>query len=492
MSLFRRKRRTSGLRVLVTLTAMLVSLTSLAYPNTDIKVVIEEPVAGGSYSGISNLRGYVVSPNGTGWYNHNVYIDGEFAFHITSFGERADVRSAYPDYPDSGTGGFSMALNYKDLSPGEHEITVRGYDDAGSYNEASVTFIAERFNSTFIAENSEVNLSTTDDIYLYDDQTYLIRGASVEGERWDFLLTWDRASQSFKAEGIVPFDSELSYVRPDFYSEASDASADSSGGYSDGSSGDSSSTDSDDSSDGCPGPGYDCYYTGGSSDTGTGGTSDGSGGGSSSDADGGTSTNTGGSTSDSTSDTGDSSGSDTTSSSTGDGSSSSGADGDNGSGDSAEAIRFPNGINRRYIDNSSNIDIGSGGDSLGSTVRVDVPKGTVAVIGLTITSDDAQLGRISFGQISSWQSSLRLWISETPDGDRVSEACSYNGYPEGSLRFSVDDSRECRLSAGKYLVNMAACVQSAVFQRDWNCSLEGTMTDVNDNVLLIESRYQSQ
>ena len=222
--------------MLVTLTAMLVSLTSLAYPNTDIKVVIEEPVAGGSYSGISNLRGYVVSPNGTGWYNHNVYIDGEFAFHITSFGERTDVRNAYPDYPDSGTGGFSMALNYKDLSPGEHEITIRGYDDAGSYNEASVTFIAERFNSTFIAENSEVNLSTTDDIYLYDDQTYLIRGASVEGERWDFLLTWDRASQSFKTEGIVPFDSELSYVRPDYYSEASDASSDSFGGYTDDSS----------------------------------------------------------------------------------------------------------------------------------------------------------------------------------------------------------------------------------------------------------------
>ena len=487
MSPFRRKRQTSGLRALVTLTALLVSLTSLAYPNTDIKVVIEEPVAGGSYSGISNLRGYVVSPNGTGWYNHNVYIDGEFAFHITSFGERTDVRNAYPDYPDSGTGGFSMALNYKDLSPGEHEITIRGYDDAGSYNEASVTFIAERFNSTFIAENSEVNLSTTDDIYLYDDQTYLIRGASVEGERWDFLLTWDRASQSFKTEGIVPFDSELSYVRPDFYSEASDASSDSFGGYSDGSSGESSSTDSDDSSDGCPGPGYDCYYTGGSSDTGTGGTSDGSGG-ESSDADGGTSTNTSGSTSDTTSGAGDSSGSDTTSSSTGDGSSSSGDSGY----DSAEAIRFPNGINRRYIDNSSTIDIGNGGNSLGSTVRVDVPKGTVAVIGLTITSDDAQLGQITFGIVKDWQSTLRLWISETPDGDRVSEACSYIGYPEGALRFTVDGSRDCNLNAGKYFVNMAACVQSAVFQRDWNCSLDGTTTDVNDNLLLIEARYRSQ
>ena len=485
MSPFCRELQTFGLRVLVTLTAMFVSLTSFAYPNTEIKIVIEEPMAGGSYSGISNLRGYVVSPNGTGWYNHNVYIDGEFAFHITSFGERADVRSAYPDYPDSGTGGFSMALNYKDLSPGEHEITIRGYDDAGSYNEASVTFIAERFNSTFIADNSEVNLSTTDDIYLYDDQTYLIRGASLEGKRWDFLLTWDKASQSFKTEGIAPFDSEISYVRPDFYSAASDASNDSSG------------TDSDNSSDDCPGPGFDCYYTGSSTDTGTGGTSDGSSGGStsgSSDSDGSTSTNTGGSTSDSISNTGsttDSSGGDSTSSSAGDGSSSIGSAEGDGSDSSEEAIRFPTGINRRYIDSSSTNDIGNSFG--GSTARVAVPKGTVSVIGLTMTSDEAQAGRINFGPVGgNWQSNLRLWISETPDGDRVSEACSFIGYPEGALWFSLDDSSDCQLNAGKYFVNMAACVQNAVFQRDWNCSLEGTVTDVNDNTLVLQGKYQSQ
>ena len=105
----------------------LLAFPSFAELDERIQVSIEEPVQGERYSGISNLRGWAVSPEGMGSYYLNVYIDGEFAFYLYPYGNRTDVGNAFPDYPDSGTGGFSMAFNYKDLPPGEHEIRVKNY-----------------------------------------------------------------------------------------------------------------------------------------------------------------------------------------------------------------------------------------------------------------------------------------------------------------------------------------------------------------------------
>ena len=192
------------MRILFTIALLLFSHSPLAELDERIKVVIEEPVEGGRYAAISNLRGWAISPEGMGRYLLEVYIDKEFAFGMAPYGQRTDVGSAFPDYPSADTGGFSMAFNYKNLTPGEHEIIVRAYDNADNYNEAKATFRAERFDSEFIANDSEIDLSTTENIYLFDKQSYLVSGATLEGEKWDFLLKWDRASQSFKTEGIVP------------------------------------------------------------------------------------------------------------------------------------------------------------------------------------------------------------------------------------------------------------------------------------------------
>ena len=192
------------------LCTLLLFLAPLSYAALDerIVVVIEEPAQGEFYSGISNLRGYAVSPEGVSRYYIKVYIDDDFAFNLVPYGKRIDVGNAFPDYPDSDTGGFSMAYNYKNLSPGEHEITVRAYDNAGNYNEAVTTFTAERFQSEFIASDSDVDVSTSEAWYVVDKQTYLVTGPTLEGQQWDFLLKWDRASQSFKLEEITARDDD--------------------------------------------------------------------------------------------------------------------------------------------------------------------------------------------------------------------------------------------------------------------------------------------
>ena len=187
---------------------IVVTQPTFAERDTRIKVSIEEPVRGERYSGISNLRGWAVSPEGMGSYYLSVYIDEEFAFYLYPYGDRPDVGEAFPDYPDSDTGGFSMAYNYKALSPGEHKIRVRAFDNDGNYNDAETNFTTEKFVSAFISSDSAVDVSTSESWTIIDKQTYLVSGATLEGKQWDFLLKWDRASQSFKMEGIGPLGSE--------------------------------------------------------------------------------------------------------------------------------------------------------------------------------------------------------------------------------------------------------------------------------------------
>ena len=190
------------MKILFASLVFLFSGASLASLDERIQVVIEEPVNFGTYAGISNLRGYAVSPEGIGNFNHQVFIDGEFAFYLGTYGERADVGAAFPSYPGSDTGGFSMAFNYKSLSPGQHHVRVLAYDNAGNFNDATATFTVQKFESEFITDDSAIDISGNEDIEVLDGQGLRIRGARIEGKEWDFTLRWDRASQDFKTEDI--------------------------------------------------------------------------------------------------------------------------------------------------------------------------------------------------------------------------------------------------------------------------------------------------
>ena len=132
-----------------------------------IKVVIEEPIAVPVILGYQS-KGLDGVPEGVGRYYMDVFIDGEFAFYMAPFGNRPDVGNAFPDYPNSNYGGFSTAYNYKNLDQGQHEIQVRVFDDAGNYNDASVTFTTEKFKSSFIASEDSVDLSTAHSTAWYD------------------------------------------------------------------------------------------------------------------------------------------------------------------------------------------------------------------------------------------------------------------------------------------------------------------------------------
>lgn len=186
---------------LITTVLLLVSVNALAIQDADIQLTLEEPAIGGSYASVSNLRGWAVAPSGIDYVE--VFINGDYAFNVPMGGSRGDVGNAFPNYPGSDLSGFSLAFNYKNLSPGEHGMTVRAYDTAGNYNEASSTFTTRRFVSPFIANYDNIDLSTIENVYLADNQSMVMNGTSVEGKYWDILLSWDTATQGFEITDIA-------------------------------------------------------------------------------------------------------------------------------------------------------------------------------------------------------------------------------------------------------------------------------------------------
>ena len=530
--------------------ALLGVLSLLAFPSfagldERIQVAIEEPVQGERYSGISNLRGWAVSPEGTGNFYHQVFIDGDFAFYMSPYGNRIDVGNTFPDYPDSDTAGFSMAFNYKDLAPGEHEIKVRAFDNASNYNEAVTTFTTERFDSTFIASDSDVDLSGLDNVFLYDDQALLLNGASVEGKRWNFLLKWDKPSQSFKIWGIEGYAGDLSYSTG-YEVAGSDGSASayaadcdpvvefgcgdsSSTGSGSGSSG--SSTADTDSGSGSTGSSTADTDSGSSSGSGTASTGSGSSSSrdSSSDAadcdpaldfgcqdsstQGGDSSDGTGTTDDCANVTGynpncsDSSGSGGSTSSSGSPSDSSGSggsgssSGSGGSGSSSGSSSDASGGGCYSSDNRcvqvypSSVDLGNSAFSLSgeypSSFQVTIEERTVAVVDLSIEPSFYQVGYIYFAidvSEGTWfyTDELVVWISETPDGASVSDSCRYKGFFEGDISFRLDGSGSCSLSTGEYFVNFAVCSSDP---DDWACSFDGAVMNSHDLKMRLRRRY---
>jgi len=70
-----------------------VSVPALA---DSIVLTLEEPQEGGTYTGISNLRGWAIAESGID--KIELDIDGVYAYDIQMGGNRGDVGSAYPDF----------------------------------------------------------------------------------------------------------------------------------------------------------------------------------------------------------------------------------------------------------------------------------------------------------------------------------------------------------------------------------------------------------
>ena len=122
----------------------------------DLIINLEEPVDGGTSSGVSNIRGWAVASDGIA--RIEVYFDGVFGFELPYGASRGDVEAAYPDIVGSINSGFGAAIAYGSLGNGEHSVTVRAVSLTGDTAEDSARFEVVGFPYAFLSADESPNL----------------------------------------------------------------------------------------------------------------------------------------------------------------------------------------------------------------------------------------------------------------------------------------------------------------------------------------------
>lgn len=167
---------------------------------SDLRVAIEEPVAGGMHSGIGMIRGWAVSSNPIE--RIEVFVDGEYLFDIPYGGARQDVGSIFEEIPNSDQSGYASAVNFSGLDKGDHDLVIRVTDRFGSVVERSVEFGVTRFEKSYISVDDYVELGWAGISAL--GRSISIRGAWIGEQTYDITLEWRSESQRFEITSIRP------------------------------------------------------------------------------------------------------------------------------------------------------------------------------------------------------------------------------------------------------------------------------------------------
>ena len=148
-------------------------------------------------------------------------------------------------------------------------------------------------------------------------------------------------------------------------------------------------------------------------------------------------------------------------------------------------------------------DFGSAGEQgRGTAEKFIVPKGEIAVVGFTVGGDefakdesgnltneriDPTRMRLSYAPgTTAAEGFLHIWISETKDGERISEECSRSGYGEGKFLVSVDGHYECNVEREKVYYLMAAYCNP---EDDYNCSSDKAVTGLRNGQVVFDTTW---
>ena len=183
---------------------LITSTATFGALSESIILKLEQPGDSEIYSGVSNIRGWAVSP--AGMERAELHVDGTYKRDIPMGGGRADVcnHPSYPEetYPGSCNSGFSTTFSYSNLSTGEHTVKVVAYDQEGDYNEASSVFEVRRFADPFLSDPASIDLTSASALEILDGNTLLATGILIDGEPVDVTLRWRTGSQDFDIQDI--------------------------------------------------------------------------------------------------------------------------------------------------------------------------------------------------------------------------------------------------------------------------------------------------
>jgi hypothetical protein len=165
-------------------------------PNKEILIQLEEPADNSIVTGVGNLRGWAIGPEGVDRVQY--YIDGMLKKVIPYGGSRPDVEIAHPGYPDAPFWGFAASYAYGLQTPGTHTITVRAIAASGNYNEVTNTFDVTAFHKGYFPNPEDMDISSSS--CSQNGTSILLNNTKMEGTPYDVKLEWQVPSQQF---GIV-------------------------------------------------------------------------------------------------------------------------------------------------------------------------------------------------------------------------------------------------------------------------------------------------
>ena len=165
---------------------------------SDLQVAIDQPIRNEVHSGIGMVRGWAVSSEPIE--RVKIYIDGTYRFDVPHGDRRNELAKRFPDNERASESGFSSAFNWNQLGSGQHKITVRVIDAFGSIAERTANFAVTTFDKRFIKASDIFELGWASISGLGD--SFVIRGALIDGAYYDITLQWQPRSQKFEIVGI--------------------------------------------------------------------------------------------------------------------------------------------------------------------------------------------------------------------------------------------------------------------------------------------------
>lgn len=165
---------------------------------TDLEIAVDQPIRNSVNSGIGMVRGWAVSSEPIE--RVEVYIDGTYRFDAPHGDQRNELTNRFPDNERADESGFSTAFNWNQLGSGQHEITIRAIDTFGSSKERTFNFAVTTFDKGFIKASDVFELGWSSISGL--GNSFMIRGALIDGAYYDITLQWQPRSQNFEIVGI--------------------------------------------------------------------------------------------------------------------------------------------------------------------------------------------------------------------------------------------------------------------------------------------------
>jgi N-acetylmuramoyl-L-alanine amidase len=152
---------------------------------------LENPSNGQKISGITTIHGWAL--DGKKVTKVELYVDGTYAGDIPYGGSRDDVKDVYPQYPNADLSGFGLITNYSFLSPGNHNIAVRLYNQDGQTKDMAATITVVRFSGDFVTQ-------VKPDSFWLNNISVTIEGVT---KTYDIQVQWSNASQGFEIKEIA-------------------------------------------------------------------------------------------------------------------------------------------------------------------------------------------------------------------------------------------------------------------------------------------------